>query len=165
MKRILGIDPGSRVTGYGIVDVEGSRNSHVTHGCIKTTEADFARRLGEIFSGLSGVIRQFEPDEVAIEDVFVSKNAASALKLGQARGAAICAAVQCGCEVFEYTPRLVKQSIVGKGSAEKEQVQHMVKIMLNLREKIPMDASDALGIALTHAHLHATRSLIQRQAR
>ncbi len=161
MKRILGIDPGSRITGYGIIDVEGSKNTHVAHGCIKTSREEFALRLGEIFSGLSRVIEDFQPQEVAIEDVFVAKNASSALKLGQARGAAICAAVNAGCAVFEYTPRLVKQSVVGKGSAEKSQVQHMVMIMLNLRGKMSIDASDALGIALTHAHLHATQKLIR----
>ena len=165
MKRILGIDPGSRITGYGVIDVEGSHNTHIGHGCIRTTQQEFSLRLGEIFSGITAIIEDYRPDEVAIEDVFVSKNASSALKLGQARGAAICAAVNLNCPVFEYTPRLVKQSVVGKGSAEKEQVQHMVKIMLNLRKPLPIDASDALGIALTHAHLHSTKLLIESNRR
>ena len=122
---------------------------------------NFPGRLGEIFEGISQVIAEFSPAEVAIEDVFVAKNAASALKLGQARGAAICAAVQANCPVYEYTPRAVKLSIVGKGSAEKEQVQHMVKMILNLTGKLQADASDALGIALTHAHTRSTQMLIK----
>ena len=161
MRRILGIDPGSRITGYAVIEGDGNSHVHVTHGCIKTKQDNFPARLGEIFAGIASVISEFAPDEVAIEDVFVSKNASSALKLGQARGAAICAAVQAGCSVFEYTPRAVKQSIVGKGSAEKEQVQHMVKIMLNLKDKIQIDASDALGIALTHAHIRSTKMRLQ----
>ncbi|MEJ2214235.1 MAG: crossover junction endodeoxyribonuclease RuvC [Gammaproteobacteria bacterium] len=163
--RILGIDPGSRITGYAVIEGDGVRHMHVTHGFIKTREESFPARLGEIFTGIACVIEEFAPDEVAIEDVFVSKNASSALKLGQARGAAICAAVQAGCSVFEYTPRAVKQSIFGNGSAEKQQVQHMVKIMLNLKEKIQMDASDALGIALTHAHIRSTNLRLQTGTR
>lgn len=134
---------------------------HVTHGCIRTKKENFPERLGEIFSGISEVIGEYQPQEVAIEDVFVSKNASSALKLGQARGAAISAAVQANCPVFEYTPREVKQSVVGKGSAEKEQVQHMVKMILNIKGKLQIDASDALGIALTHAHTRSTTQLLK----
>ncbi len=161
MQRILGIDPGSRITGYAVIDTDGSRNTHVVHGCIRTGRDNFPGRLGEIFQGITQVIAEFSPAEVAIEDVFVAKNAASALKLGQARGAAICAAVQANCPVYEYTPRAVKLSIVGKGSAEKEQVQHMVKMILNLTGKLQADASDALGIALTHAHTRSTQMLIK----
>jgi len=158
--RILGIDPGSRITGYAVIDSDGNKSIHVTHGCIKIKSDDFPSRLGEIFQGISQIIKEFSPDEVAIEDVFISKNAASALKLGQARGAAICAAVQANCPVAEYTPRSVKQAIVGRGSAEKEQVQHMVKMILNLTGKIPLDASDALGIAITHAHTQQTKKTL-----
>ena len=161
MKRILGIDPGSRITGYAVIETDGVRNGHVVHGCIRTKKEEFPERLGEIFRGIADVIAEFAPQEVAIEDVFVSKNASSALKLGQARGAAICAAVQANCPVYEYTPRAVKQSIVGKGSAEKEQVQHMVKMILNLTGKLQIDASDALGIALTHAHMRTTQLKIR----
>lgn len=161
MKRILGIDPGSRITGYAVIETDGVKNAHVVHGCIRTKEEGFPGRLGEIFQGIADVIAEFTPQEVAIEDVFVSKNASSALKLGQARGAAICAAVQASCPVFEYTPRAVKLSIVGKGSAEKEQVQHMVKMILNLTGKLQIDASDALGIALTHAHMRTTQLKIR----
>jgi crossover junction endodeoxyribonuclease RuvC len=161
LRRILGIDPGSRITGYAVIDTDGIKNAHVAHGCIRTQQQDFPGRLGEIFEGISQIIREFAPQEVAIEDVFVAKNASSALKLGQARGAAICAAVQANCPVFEYTPRAVKLSIVGKGAAEKEQVQHMVKMILNLAGNIQIDASDALGIALTHAHTRSTQALIK----
>ena len=161
MPRILGIDPGSRITGYAVIEGDGSRHKHIAHGCIRTVKKSFTERLGEIFSGIVQVIEEFSPEEVAIEDVFVSKNASSALKLGQARGAAICAAVQAGCPVFEYTPREVKLSVVGRGSAEKEQVQHMVKVILNLKGKLQIDASDALGIALTHAHTRSSHLKIK----
>lgn len=161
MTRILGIDPGSRTTGYAIIEGDGNHHVHVTHGCIRTGEATFPQRLGQIFSGVTEIIAKFSPQEVAIEDVFVSKNAASALKLGQARGAAICAAVSAGCPVFEYTPREVKLSVVGKGSADKQQVQHMVRVMLRLQSKLQMDASDALGIAITHAHTRTTKRKLQ----
>lgn len=161
MRRILGIDPGSRITGYAVIETDGVKSSHVTHGCIRTSHEEFPNRLGEIFQGISEIINEFAPSEVAIEDVFVAKNAASALKLGQARGAAICAAVQASCPVYEYTPRAVKLSIVGKGSAEKEQVQHMVKMILNLTGNLQIDASDALGIALTHAHTASSHKKIK----
>jgi crossover junction endodeoxyribonuclease RuvC len=160
LQRILGIDPGSRITGYAVIETDGIKNAHVAHGCIRTSHDSFPGRLGEIFQGIVEVIAEYGPGEVAIEDVFMAKNAASALKLGQARGAAICAAVQANCAVFEYSPREVKLSIVGKGSAEKEQVQHMVKMILNLSGKLQIDASDALGIALTHAHTRTTRQRI-----
>lgn len=164
MTRILGIDPGSRITGYAVIESDGRQSRHLTHGCIRSGQGDFTVRLGEIFRGVSEIIAQTAPDEVAIEEVFVARNASSALKLGQARGAAICAAVQANCEVFEYTPRAVKLSIVGKGSAEKEQVQHMVKMILNLTGQLQADAADALGIALTHAHTRATHQAITRNA-
>jgi len=159
--RILGIDPGSRITGFAVIEGDGMHSIHVTHGCIRTKKDNFPDRLGEIFTGITEVIGEYQPQEVAIEDVFVSKNASSALKLGQARGAAISAAVHANCPVFEYTPREVKQSVVGKGSAEKEQVQHMVKMILNIKGKLQIDASDALGIALTHAHTRSTKQLLK----
>lgn len=160
-RRILGIDPGSKITGFAVIQSNGVKSSHIVHGCIKTKEETFPARLGEIFQGIARVITEHEPQEVAIENVFVSRNAASALKLGQARGAAICAAVQAGLEVAEYTPREVKQSVVGTGGAEKEQVQHMVRMILSLQGKIAADAADALAIALTHAHTMTTNSLIK----
>lgn len=156
MTRILGIDPGSRITGYGVIDSDGRSSRHIASGRIRTESSDFPQRLGEIFSGIREVIDSHSPAQVAIEQVFVSKNASSALKLGQARGAAIAAAVTVELPVYEYTPRLVKQALVGSGAADKEQVQHMIRIFLSLQGKMGLDESDALAIALCHAHSHAT---------
>ena len=146
--RILGIDPGSRFTGYGIIDAQGDRTALVRHGVIRTGAGEFAERLGIIFGELRCLIQQHEPDEVAVETVFVSHNAASALKLGQARGAAICAAISLGLPVAEYSPRSVKQAIVGRGGADKVQVQHMVSVLLQLQDSPAEDAADALALAL-----------------
>ena len=161
MTRVLGIDPGSRVTGYGVIETDGVHSRHLDSGCIRTLSGGFPDRLGEIFKGLLAVLTQWRPHEVAIEQVFVSRNAASALKLGQARGAAISAVVTLELPGFEYTPAAVKQGLVGSGRAEKEQVQHMVRIILGLQRKMGLDASDALAIALCHAHSHATRRHIE----
>ena len=154
--RILGIDPGSRITGFGVIEAQGERVRCIAHGVIKTGGGDFSQRLGIIFSDLQGVIREHRPDEVAIESVFVSRNANSALKLGQARGAAVCAAMADGLAVAEYSPRSVKQAIVGRGSADKEQVKHMVAVLLQLRDEIAEDAADALAVALCHQHTRQT---------
>lgn len=156
MARVLGIDPGSRVTGFGVIDTDGRKSRHVESGVVRTGSGEFPERLGEIFRGIREVIEQHAPTQVAIEQVFVSRNPASALKLGQARGAAIAAAVTRDLPVFEYTPRSVKQALVGTGAADKEQVQHMVRILLSLPGKMGLDESDALAIALCHAHSHAT---------
>ena len=160
MRRILGIDPGSRITGYGIIASDGIRSVHVESGCIRVSFEEFPLRLGEIFREISGVIEKYSPEEVAIEQVFMAKNAASALKLGQARGAAICAAVMAGLPVSEYTPRMIKQSVVGTGTADKEQVQHMMKRILGLDQKLTADQADALAVALSHAHATSTRGRI-----
>jgi len=157
--RILGIDPGSRFTGYGIIEVRGDSASLVRHGVIRTGEGEFTERLGVIFDELRGLIREHEPSEVAVETVFVSQNAASALKLGQARGAAVCAAISMGLPVAEYSPRSVKQAIVGRGAADKVQVQHMVSVLLQLSETPAEDAADALAVALCHQH---TQQTVQR---
>jgi crossover junction endodeoxyribonuclease RuvC len=150
---ILGIDPGSRITGYGLISKEGNRLIHIDNGATFTQSAeDFPQRLQQIFAGLSAVITQYQPDAVAVENVFLAKNAQSALKLGQARGAAIVAAVAVGLAVFEYTALQVKQAVVGSGRAEKQQVQHMIKVLLNLPEVAQEDASDALAVAGCHAH-------------
>jgi len=162
--RILGIDPGSRITGYGVIDSDGRSSRCLASGCIRTTGDDFNARLGQIFAGILTVIDDERPDQVAVEQVFVAKNAASALKLGHARGAAITAAVSLSLPVFEYSPREVKQALVGSGAAEKEQVQHMVRLILSLRGKMGLDESDALGIALCHAHSHATLKRIGGRA-
>ncbi len=160
MTRVLGIDPGSRITGYGVIESDGTRSRHLGSGCIRTASGNFPQRLGEIFTGLREVLLEWQPQEVAIEQVFVSRNASSALKLGQARGAAISAIVTLDLPVFEYTPAAVKQGLVGNGRAEKEQVQHMVRVILSMQGRMGLDESDALAIALCHAHSNATRKLI-----
>jgi crossover junction endodeoxyribonuclease RuvC len=149
--RVLGIDPGSRITGYGIVEQQGSRLIHVDNGAIFTdSAADFPGRLKRIFDGLTEVIAEYRPDEVAVENIFFATNAQSALKLGQARGAAIVAAVHAGLAVAEYSALQVKQAVVGQGKAEKGQVQKMLKVLLGLPEVAQADASDALAVAVCH---------------
>ena len=159
--RILGIDPGSRFTGFGVIDVRGDQATLGRHGVIRSGSGEFTERLGVIFTGLTELIRELAPAEVAVENVFVSRNAASALKLGQARGAAICAAISMGLPVAEYSPRSVKQAIVGRGGADKVQVQHMVSVLLNLAETPAEDAADALAVALCHQHTQQTVKRMQ----
>ncbi|MGD2129173.1 MAG: crossover junction endodeoxyribonuclease RuvC [Lysobacterales bacterium] len=163
--RILGIDPGSRTTGYGIIEVDGDRISAVHHGVIKTGGGEFPERLGVIFAALKELIDEHRPSEVAVETVFVSHNVQSALKLGQARGAAVCAAISMGLPVSEYSPRSVKQAIVGRGGADKVQVQHMVSVLLRLAENPLEDAADALAVALCHQHTQQTVSRMQNLQR
>jgi len=149
--RVLGIDPGSRITGYGLVDQIGNKLIHVDNGAIFTdSAADFPGRLKRIFDGLSEIIAQYRPDQVAIENIFFSTNVQSALKLGQARGAAIVAAVHANLPVAEYSALQVKQAVVGQGRAEKAQVQKMLKALLGLPEIAQADASDALAVAVCH---------------
>ncbi len=149
---ILGIDPGSRSTGYGIIKIEGKAYHHVDHGCIQTTGTEFSQRLQQIFAGIQQIIEQYQPGEASIERVFMARNAAAALKLGQARGAAM-TAVTCHLNsIAEYSAREVKQAVVGYGAAKKEQVQHMVCSLLKLSQPIQADAADALAIAICHAH-------------
>jgi crossover junction endodeoxyribonuclease RuvC len=150
--RVLGIDPGSLRTGYGIVDCNARGETHVTSGCVQTRGADLARRLHLIHQRLRELVEQYRPDEVAVESVFMHRNADSALKLGQARGAALTAVVACGAAVYEYAPRAVKLAIVGNGGADKGQVAHMVRVLLAIGESATADESDALAIALCHAH-------------
>jgi crossover junction endodeoxyribonuclease RuvC len=161
MIRILGIDPGSQRTGIGIVDADPTGQCvHVHHEALHVVTADdFPQRLKAIFDGIGALIERYRPHEVAIERVFMAKNADSALKLGQARGAAICAVVQRDLAIHEYTPMQVKNAVVGGGSAEKAQVQHMIGVLLRLPGKLQADAADALAVAVTHAH---TRTLAQR---
>lgn len=160
--RVLGIDPGFRVTGYGVLDTNGQQSRYIASGVIKTIQEDsVAGRLEIIFRGVASLVEEHEPEELAIERVFVAKNADSALKLGHARSAAICASFGHAIPVFEYAARQVKQAIVGKGGASKEQVQHMVRVLLNIDGALTMDASDALGIALCHAH---SRTVAQQYA-
>lgn len=154
MPIILGVDPGSRITGYGIIRVEGRHTEYIDSGCIRVGEKPMAERLRVIFQSLVTLIEEFRPEEFAIEQVFMARNPDSALKLGQARGAAIVAAATNGLEVHEYSARQVKQAVVGSGSAVKAQVQHMVQILLSLSRKPQEDAADALAIALCHAHMN-----------
>ena len=156
MTRILGIDPGSRYTGFGVIDIEGNHATHVTNGCIRVKGETLADKLHQISSEIDNIINEHQPEEVSIEKVFMHKNADSALKLGQARGVAIAACANRGLSVFEYTANQVKQATVGKGHAKKDQVQHMVKILLCLQEDLQEDASDALAIALCHGHSRDT---------
>lgn len=156
MKTILGIDPGSRVTGYGIIESNLIKSRYLASGCIRVRSTDFAERLADIFSGISQLILEYSPHEIAIEKVFMAKNPASALKLGQARGAAIVAGVAKGLSFAEYSAREVKQAIVGTGAADKTQVQHMIMSLLGLNAKPQADAADALAIALCHVHHQQT---------
>ena len=150
--RILGIDPGLRVTGFGVIEKIGNRLCYVTSGCIKSGEGELPQRLSVILAGLGEVIGINQPQQVAIEKVFVNVNPQSTLLLGQARGAAICAAVLQGLPVAEYTALQVKQAVVGNGHAAKEQVQEMVKRLLKLPGVPSADAADALACAICHAH-------------
>ncbi|MGF1762920.1 crossover junction endodeoxyribonuclease RuvC [Aliivibrio kagoshimensis] len=156
MSIILGIDPGSRITGYGVIKQNGRQLIYLGSGCIRTSEKELPGRLKQIYAGVSEIITQFQPDEFAIEQVFMSKNADSALKLGQARGSAIVAAVNADLPVYEYAARLIKQAVTGSGSADKAQVQHMVTSMLKLPAQPQADAADALGAAICHANVNKT---------
>ena len=151
--RILGIDPGSRITGYGVIDTQGNRLDFVTCGTIRTAgEENFSRRLLVIFSDLREIIRSYEPEAAAVEEVFLARDPRAALKLGHARGAAVVAALHEGLEVFNYSPRRVKQSVAGYGQADKVQIQYMVRMLLNLSAEPSKDAADALALAICHAH-------------
>ena len=162
MTLILGIDPGSRITGYGVIDSRGNRHQYVASGCIRTPEkAQLPARLDEIFRGVTEIIETFSPEEVAIEKIFMARSAESALKLGQARGVAIVAAVNRGLPVHEYEARKVKQAVVGTGAARKDQVAHMVQQLLSLPGQPQADAADALAIALCHIN---TRHNLARMA-
>lgn len=151
-QRILGIDPGSRLTGFGVVDCIEDCSTYVASGAVNTIEGEFKDRIRQIFKSINSIVAEYRPQVVAIESVFVHKNAGSALKLGHARSAAICATFEFDLEVFEYAPREIKQAVVGTGSATKEQVQHMVRSILDLDGDPSPDAADALATALCHAH-------------
>lgn len=161
MIRILGIDPGSQITGYGIIDVQGSQNYYHTCGCIRTsTKQALPERLKTIFQSMNAIITEHQPHTMAIEQVFMHRNPDSALKLGQARGVSICAGVMANMPINEYAPRSIKQALVGNGGATKEQVQHMVCALLQLKTFPQADAADALAIALCHGHtLHTLKRL------
>ncbi|WP_417760597.1 crossover junction endodeoxyribonuclease RuvC [Shewanella sp.] len=152
MPIILGIDPGSRITGYGVIQCQGRHQIYLGSGCIRTVSDDLPQRLQQIFTGISEIIRQYQPDQMAIERVFLAKNADSALKLGQARGAAIVASTNAGLPVSEYSATQIKSAVVGTGRAQKAQVQHMITQILKLPGKPQADAADALSVAVCHYH-------------
>ncbi|MFO1504421.1 MAG: crossover junction endodeoxyribonuclease RuvC [Steroidobacteraceae bacterium] len=152
-RRVLGLDPGSVRTGFGIIDCTVRAEKHVASGCIRATGDDFARRLRQIHEAILELVVQYRPDEIAIERVFMHRNADSALKLGQARGAALCAAVVSGAAVYEYAPRAIKLAVVGTGAADKAQVSVMVQAMLAIAEPSTADVSDALAVALCHGQV------------
>ncbi len=153
VQRILGIDPGSRLTGYGIIDSIPGKVGFVACGVIKTTvKYPLANRLNEIFDGINEVIQLHDPEVAAVEEIFMSSNANSALKLGQARGAAVVAAMQNGLGVHDYSAKKVKRAVVGYGQAEKGQVQHMIRMLLGLSKEPSEDAADALAVAICHAN-------------
>jgi len=158
--RILGLDPGSQRTGYAIVETQAGRIAYIVSGAIRARGESLAERLQEIFVGVDSLTSEFRPDEVAIERVFMHRNADSALKLGQARGAALSATFAVRPRVFEYAPREVKLAVVGTGGAQKEQVQVMVKRLLNIAGPLAEDAADALAIALCHAHSRRLHGLV-----
>jgi len=158
--RILGLDPGSQATGFGVIDWVAGDARYVTSGAIRTSGSEFAPRLRQIYEGVLALMREYAPQEVAVERVFMHRNADSALKLGQARGAALCAVFNGNPEVFEYAPREVKLAVVGQGGAQKEQVQLMVRTLLRLQGELGADAADAIGIALCHAYSREMRAAI-----
>lgn len=163
-RRILGIDPGSRVTGFGVLDFVGDKPSYVTSGTVSSRDGAFPDRLKQIFDSVSAIVTEFRPDIVAVETVFMARNAGSALKLGQARSAAICATFALDVEVVEYAPREIKQALVGTGAASKQQVQHMVVSLLQLTATPSADAADALAAAICHGHRRALQARLGNQA-
>jgi crossover junction endodeoxyribonuclease RuvC len=161
--RILGLDPGSLRTGYGVIDCGAGGERHVTNGCINAGTGDFPQRLRRIFDAIAVLIETHRPDEIAIERVFVHRNPDSALKLGQARGAAICAALALGASAHEYAPRAIKLAVSGYGGAEKSQVSRMVSMLLGLTSPPTADAADALAVALCHAQTRRLSALTAMQ--
>jgi crossover junction endodeoxyribonuclease RuvC len=163
--RVLGIDPGSVRMGYGVIDCDGPEQRYVTAGCIRAQGDTLAQRLRHIYASLAAIIEEQRPDEIAIERVFVHRNPDSALKLGQARGVAMCAATLQGAPLFEYAPRAIKLALVGTGNAEKLQVAHMVKAILAVEIALGLDASDALAVALCHGQSRRLNFLTAGAAR
>lgn len=163
--RILGVDPGTLATGYGLIESQGSRLVHIAHGTVRTSpRSELAERLAVIFRELCRVIGEAAPDAVAVEKVFVSANVASALKLCHARGVALLAGAQFQLPVYEYSALQVKSSVVGYGKAAKSQVQQMTRMILKLPATAPADAADALAVAICHAHSHTLQNRLDRLA-
>lgn len=165
MLRVLGLDPGSRITGFGLVEGQGANARYLASGCIRLDiDASIPQRLRELHQGVMELIGHHRPEVIVVEQVFVHKNVSSALKLGQARGVLLCAGALAGLDVAEYTPADVKRTLVGGGRAEKGQVQHMVKMLLGLQGALAADASDALALALCHLR-YAAVPLVRRGQR
>ncbi|MET3138653.1 crossover junction endodeoxyribonuclease RuvC [Undibacterium sp. GrIS 1.2] len=162
--KILGIDPGLRTTGFGVIDKQGNKLTYIASGTIKTADESLPERLKTILLGVSEIIKTYQPDCAAVEKVFVNVNPQSTLLLGQARGAAICALVSADLTVAEYTALQVKQGVVGHGKAKKEQVQDMVQRLLSLSGMPSTDAADALGVAICHAHSGDTLAMLSKLA-
>lgn len=150
--RVLGIDPGSRTTGFAVIDTDGHRSARVDSGCIRVGEQPWPDRLWLIFDRVSAIVAEYRPHEMAVEQLIFARDPTAALKIGQARGAVLCAGLKGGVTVHEYSPKSVKLAVVGTGGAEKSQVQHMVRVLLSLSEHPAEDEADALAIALCHAH-------------
>jgi len=165
--RVLGIDPGSETLGWGVVEGNGLKYTAVDHGVVKSSPRhSFSKRLANIYDGVSKVIDTFQPDALSIEEAFYAVNVGVALKLGQVRGVVLLLAEQRGLSIAEYAPRLIKQTVVGYGNAEKHQVQQMVKLLLKLKTvPTPHDAADALAIAITHFHHSGALEKLARQTR
>jgi crossover junction endodeoxyribonuclease RuvC len=158
----LGIDPGSLVMGYGLIESDGVRSRHLESGALRLGTGDMPARLKLLFEGVTSLVRREAPEQAAVECVFMNKNADSALKLGQARGVVIAALAVAGVPVFEYAPRAIKQAVVGTGGAAKEQVQHMVGVLLGLKGALQADAADALAVALCHGHRQSPCAALPR---
>jgi len=166
LMRILGIDPGTGITGYGIIDVEGNRIRHIDNGIIKTRSSEvLPLRLKAIYDGLTSILKEFSPESVAVEQVFMAKNPRAALTLGHARGTAVLSAVNLDLDVHEYSALQVKSAVVGYGHASKQQVQQMVKVLLNLPEVAQEDAADALAVAICHANSRALKMAVANAGR
>jgi len=163
MQRILGIDPGSLTTGYSVIESDGQANRHITSGRIELATLDATARLAAIYDSVSNIIRTYQPSIMVVEQVFMAKNAASALKLGQARGVAICAGVKASLSVYEYSARFVKKTITGNGAADKRQVKYMACRLLDIAERQQDDESDALAIALCHTFAMPSNKIAEAQ--
>lgn len=160
--RVMGLDPGLRALGWGVVDVSGSKLRHVGNGICKTSTGPLGPRLASLFDELSRVFEQYRPDTAAVEQTFVNRDGAATLKLGQARGIAMLVPARLGLEVGEYAPNAVKKAVVGVGHADKRQIDHMVRMQLPGVEIAGPDAADALAIAICHAHMSATQARVAR---
>lgn len=154
MIKILGIDPGTNITGFGIIEFSNNNIKYIHHSIVKTgLKNKYTTKLAILNEATENIIKKFKPNHVAVESVFFSVNAGTAIKLGQARGAAICACSRKGLEIYEYSPRKVKMVVTSNGAAEKDDLQKEVKKILRIRRKLEIDASDALGVAICHAKI------------